>query len=154
MARIKAPSSIRAQYGSDTTRNACHGSDTHENARIVCLISSRFISHKDSTLNALLTGIQFVRFDSSIHLISSLFHELWLLKEYKFPTWSVCYGLTFKTLLCRKHSFSLSAGIWACVPASGTAPYVSSNPISSCPVCFSKNFGSLLLVKVLFSKSL
>ncbi|KAG0578927.1 hypothetical protein M758_4G057900 [Ceratodon purpureus] len=37
VARIKAPSSIRAQYGSDTTRNACHGSDTHENARIETL---------------------------------------------------------------------------------------------------------------------
>lgn len=35
VARIKAPSSIRAQYGTDTTKNACHGSDSHESARIV-----------------------------------------------------------------------------------------------------------------------
>lgn len=35
VARIKAPSSIRAQFGTDCTRNACHGSDSHESARLV-----------------------------------------------------------------------------------------------------------------------
>ncbi|KAG0621469.1 hypothetical protein M758_3G022300 [Ceratodon purpureus] len=34
VARIKAPSSIRAQFGTDCTRNACHGSDSHESARL------------------------------------------------------------------------------------------------------------------------
>lgn len=35
VARMKAPSSIRAQFGTDCTRNACHGSDSHESARMV-----------------------------------------------------------------------------------------------------------------------
>lgn len=35
VARIKAPSSVRAQFGTDCTRNACHGSDSHEAARLV-----------------------------------------------------------------------------------------------------------------------
>jgi nucleoside-diphosphate kinase len=35
VARIKAPSSVRAQFGTDCTRNACHGSDSHESARLV-----------------------------------------------------------------------------------------------------------------------
>ncbi|KAH8967611.1 hypothetical protein BDL97_03G086200 [Sphagnum fallax] len=37
VARMKAPSSIRAQFGTDCTMNACHGSDSHESARLETL---------------------------------------------------------------------------------------------------------------------
>ena len=35
VAKMKAPHSLRAQFGTDCTRNACHGSDSHECARLV-----------------------------------------------------------------------------------------------------------------------
>ena len=35
-ARLEAPLSVRAIFGSDKTRNACHGSDSSENATAEC----------------------------------------------------------------------------------------------------------------------
>jgi nucleoside-diphosphate kinase len=32
VAREQAPNSIRAQFGTDSTKNACHGSDSNESA--------------------------------------------------------------------------------------------------------------------------
>ena len=41
-ARIEAPNSIRARFGTDKTRNAVHGSDSKLNAKIVCSIGKVF----------------------------------------------------------------------------------------------------------------
>ena len=67
VARIKAPNSIRAQFGEDTTSNACHGSDSHESARLV--------KHLHSYMLTLLTCCKFV-IQMNVCIWSSCFNSI------------------------------------------------------------------------------